>query len=96
MYPKYRAMQNAHALKALTKAPVMPNENLAIGGDDEMSNVPLIIFRDQHLKMPTPVMPKVMEIPYEKAALKGSGDTLSMDNFETNDFNLGAEYDFLT
>ena len=93
---KYRNMQNAHALRALTKAPTMPNTNLAIADDDEMSNVPLVIFRDQHLKMPTPTMPDLLTLPYEKTAEKGAGDTLSMEHFTTDDFGLGSPYDFLT
>lgn len=96
MFPNYKKLQNAHALRALNKNAVMPNPNLAIGGDDEMSNIPLVIFRDQHLKMPTPTLPDVMSIPYEKSVAKGSGATLSMEDFVTDDFQLGTPYDFLT
>ena len=96
MFPGYKNLQNAHALRVLTKSPVMPNKNLAVAGDDEMSNVPLVIFRDQHLKMPTPTIPDVMSIPYEKSVPKGSGATLSMEDFVTDDFQLGTPYDFLT
>ena len=90
-----RNIFNAHGLKAITKQPVRPNRNLAIGGDDEMSNIPLVIFRDQHLPMPAPVVESIYNLPYEKTAIKGANDTLSMDNFVTDDFNLGAAYDFL-
>ncbi len=96
MYPVYKSMLNAHALAALTKPPEMPNPAMAVGGDDEMENVPLRIFRDQHMPMPSPVMEHIYNLPYEKTAAKGANDTLSMENFETDDFNLGAEYDFLT
>ena len=95
MFPGYKNNINAFGLRSLLKTPHMPNPNLAIAGDDEMSDVPLLIFKDQHLAMPAPVMPNVYEMPYEKTAKKGAGDTLSMDNFVTDDFNLGAEYDFL-
>lgn len=90
-----RPLQNAFALKAIMKNPVMPNKNLAVAGDDEMSNVPLVIFRDQHQPMPAPVLPNVMDISYEQAAVKGAGDTLSMDDFVTDDFAIGPAYDFL-
>lgn len=96
MYDGYRNIFNGHALRALTKAPQMPAKNLAIGGDDEMSNVPLVIFRDQHLPMPGPTMESIYNLPYEKTAKKGANDTLSMADFVTDDFQLGAEYDFLT
>lgn len=93
MFPKYRNIQNAHALHAISKAPTMPNENLAIGGDDEMSNIPLVIFRDQHQRMPSATLPEIMSLPYEKTAVKGAGDTLSMENFVTDDFQLGSAFD---
>ena len=95
MYPVYRKMLNAHGLSVLTKAPVMPNPNLAIAGDDEMEDIPLLIFRDQHQPMPAPVMEHIYNLPYEKTAAKGANDTLSMADFETENFGLGAEYDFL-
>lgn len=97
MFPKYRSMINRQGLNALLRTPaVMPNPAMAVGGDDEMSNVPLIIFRDQHLPMPAPTMEHIYNLSYEKTAKKGAGDTISMDDFVTDDFNLGAEYDFLT
>ena len=89
----YRNLQNAQALKSLIKAPTMPNANLAIAGDDEMSNYPLLIFRDQHLKQPTAVTEDILTMPYEKTAVKGAGDTLSMEDFETQSFDLGNPYD---
>lgn len=96
MFPGYRNIFNAHGLKSLLKCPVMPAANLAIAGDDEMSDVPLVIFRDQHLPIPGPTMESVYNLPYEKTAKKGAGDTLSMNDFVTDDFQLGDEYDFLT
>lgn len=90
-----RNIYNAHGLKALAKDAVRPNRNLAIGGDDEMSNIPLVIFRDQHMPMPAPVVESVYNLPYEKTAIKGANDTLSLDDFVTDDFSLGAAYDFL-
>ena len=96
MYPVYRSMINAQGLRTLLKNPVMPNPALAVAGDDEMSNVPLVIFRDQHLPIPSPTMEHVYNLSYEKTAAKGANDTLSMEDFVTDDFNLGSEYDFLT
>lgn len=96
MYNGYNKIFNGHGLKALLKSPTMPNPNLAIADDDEMSNVPLVIFRDQHLPMPAPTMEAIYNMSYEKTAKKGANDTLSMQDFVTDDFQLGEEYDFLT
>lgn len=90
-----RKLYNAHGLKALSKPVSDPPAKLAIGGDDEMSNVPLIIYRGQHLPTPAPVVEHIYNLPYEKTAKKGAGDTLSMENFETNAFDLGSEFDSL-
>lgn len=89
----YKNLQNAFALKALTKQAVMPNPNLAIAGDDEMMNVPLLIFRDQHLRMPGPITEDILTMPYEKTAVKGANDTLSIEHFPTTDFQLGPVTD---
>lgn len=91
----YRNVQNRHALKALLRNPQFPNKNLAIGGDDEMSNVPLLVFRDPSLPMPGPVTEDPLYTPYEKTAVKGAGDTLKLDYFVTDEFSLGDEYDSL-
>lgn len=89
----YRNLQNAFGLKALTKQAVMPNPNLAIADDDEMMNVPLLIFRDQHLRMPGPVTEDIISLPYEKTAVKGANDTLTIQDFPTDDFQLGPATD---
>ena len=88
-------MQNAHGLQALHRKPVFPNKNLAVAHDDEMASVPLLIFRDQHLPMPGPTVDNPLYTPYEKSVGKGSGNTLSMEDFETENFTLGDEYDSL-
>lgn len=92
MYPKYRNMVNLFGLKSLMKAPTMPPANLSVAGDDEMSNVPLVIFRDQHQRIPGAVVPKASQLYYEDVVEKGSGNTLSLDNFSTDDFDLGNPY----
>ena len=84
-----RGLQNAHALRALTKAPCRPPEKLAISGDDQMQNIPLLIFCDQHLPIPGPTMDKIQNQSYEKLAQNGRGDYVTIDNFETDDFDIG-------
>ena len=90
-----RNIFNAHAMKRLSKPVTDPPAKMAVGGDDEMSDVPLVIYRGQHMPTPAPVVEHIYNLPYEKTAAKGAGDTLSMDNFVTNDFDLGFEYDSL-
>lgn len=80
---------NRHGLKALIKPPVLPDESLAIGGDDNMANIPLLIFCDQHLPIPGPVVDTINNMSYEKVAEKGKADYVTMDNFVTDDFDLG-------
>lgn len=87
-----RARYNAHGLKALTKVVIDPPAHMAVGGDDEMSDVPLVIYRGQSLPSPAPVVEHVYNLPYEKTALKGANDTLNMSDFETNAFDLGPEF----
>ena len=91
----YRNVFNGHGLKALMKGAVMPNKNLGIAGDDEMSDVPILIFRNQNLPPAQPVVEAIYNLPYEKTAVKGANDTLSMDDFVTTDFDLGAPFDSL-
>lgn len=95
MFPEYKNIVNALGLKSLLKAPIMPNPNLAIADDDEMSDIPLLIFTYQGSKPTIPVVPNITEIPYEKTAQNGANDTLDMKDFVTDDFNLGAVYDFI-
>lgn len=92
MLDGYRNIQNMHGLQALLRGPVMPNPAMAIADDDEMSTVPIVLFRDQHLPPAAPVVESPLYTPYEKAVAKGSGNTLSMDDFVTDDFSLGDEY----
>lgn len=87
-----RARYNAHGLKALTKAVIDPPAHMAVGGDDEMSDVPLVIYRGQKLPSPTPITEHIYNLPYEKTARKGAGDTLTIEDFETNAFDLGVEF----
>lgn len=84
-----QSILNNHALKALLKPAVMPPAALSIAGDDQMQNIPLLIFTDQHLPIPGPTMDKIQNQSYEKLALDGRGDYVTIDNFVTDDFDIG-------
>ena len=90
---QYRNTVNALAFKALRKNPQDPAENLGIGADEYRADVPLVIFTEQHLPAQRPVVVNPYSLPYEKTAVKGAGDTLSIANFETADFDIGAPFD---
>ena len=86
----YKGLQNSHAVRSLIKTPLMPHVKLAIAGDDNMQNIPLKIFMEQNLPMPEPTMEKIQNQSYEKLALNGVGDYVTMDDFETDNFSIGS------
>lgn len=92
MLPMYKNILNAQGLKAISKPPHFPKPDLAIAGDDEMSNVPMVIFTYQGPKPAVPVIENPAKLPYEKTAAKGANDTLTLEDFVTSEFDLGAEY----
>lgn len=93
MFNGYRNIQNAIALKSLLKNVDMPKEKLAIADDDEMQNIPLLIFKNQSPSPVAPVIPKPQQLSYEETAVKGANDKLSLDDFVTNQFTLGDPFD---
>lgn len=92
MAEPFKGILNAHALRALLKPPVFPNPKLAIGGDDEMSEVPLIIYRDPQLCKPAPVLEKVNNVPIEKTGFQGEGRQIYAEDMVMDDFDLGDGY----
>ena len=91
----YRNLLNLHGFRAMMKGATMPNPAMAIGGDDEMSDTGIVIFTHQNLPAPVPTVEAIYNLPYEALAVKGANDTLSMEDFVTDDFTLGAPFDFL-
>lgn len=90
MFPNYRQYQNAFAFGSIKRTAEMPKANMAVAGDDEMSSVPLTIQKDASLRQPIAVKPNYSKLAYEQTAEKGAGDTLALENFVTDDFNLGG------
>lgn len=82
----------AHALQAVCKPVDMPNKSLAVGDDEEHASIPLLIFTNI-----SPNIPTVEKIPgnmrsYEDGQMKGTGATLSLADFETDNFDIGTPY----
>lgn len=92
MYPIYRQLINLQGFKVLTKFPEKPAENLAVADSEVLHDIPLLIFTKQQLPYKNPVVDYSVSTPYEKTALKGANDTLSLDNFVTDDFSLGVPF----
>ena len=90
---QYRNTVNALGFKSLFKSPMTPAENLGIGSDEYHADVPLVIFTEQHQPAQRPLVVNPYSLPYEKTAVKGAGDNLSMADFETSDFDIGMPYD---
>lgn len=89
MFPGYkRNILNIHGAKALLRSPLIPAENLAIGGDDTMTSIPLKIFCYAQPPMPAPTYDKVTNYEYHDLADKGKGDFVTLDNFVTDDFDI--------
>ena len=93
MYDGYKNILNTLGIKSLIKNPVMPPKKLSIGDDDERADIPLVIFTEQGTMPRTATIPHMNEIPYEKIAVKGENDHLTMDNFVTDDFDIGVPFD---
>ena len=89
---KYRGIVNALGLKSLLKTPMNPDKALGVGDDEYRADVPLVIFTEQHLPAQRPVVVSPYSLPYEKTAVKGSGDAVSIEQFETADFNIGEPF----
>ena len=83
---------NIHALKALLKPVDTPNVNLGVSEDEKHSSIPLLLFTEQHLPVPSPEMQPLNQISFEKAQKPGSGVVLSLEDFETENFTMGTPY----
>lgn len=93
MFNGYKNILNNQGLKSLIKSPVLPPVKLSIGDDDERADIPLLIFTEQGSMPKTAKLPRMNELSYEKVAEKGVNDSLSTDNFVTDDFDIGRPYD---
>lgn len=89
---KMKEMLNMHALKSLLQTPTMPDASLSIGEDEKKTDIPLLIFTEQHLPTPTPVIVSERMQSYEDVQLDGTGASLSLDYFSTDNFNIGKPY----
>ena len=87
-----KSILSAHALKSLLKPAEIPAKNLCIGSDERLDSVPLLIFTEQNLAMPKPEIMPNSQLSYEKVQIKGTGNVLSLSDFETEAFSVGSAY----
>lgn len=87
-----RNILNGHALGVLCKKVEKPNKNLGVAGDEKHKSIPILIFTEQYLKQPVPEMQALNEVPYEKMQKAGTGNSLAMDDFETQAFYIGHPF----
>ena len=88
----YRQIQNGHAVKSLAEPIEVPAKNLGIFTDEVLYSVPLLLYNKQNLRAYTPVVATGAQVPYEKTALNGVNDCVSLEDFETDNFSIGAPY----
>ena len=86
---RMKELVNLHALKSLIKPIETPDESLAVGDVEKHSDIPLLIFTEQHLPQPMPEMVSERMLSYEDVQLDGTGATLSLADFETDNFYIG-------
>jgi len=86
-----RQARNAQGLKVLSYPAIMPPVNLCVGlGDEEMSSIPLMIFRQQGTVPNVPVFPEDTMTDFYDSTIKGNGVVVGIQNFVTDDFGAGV------
>lgn len=87
-----KQMLNAHALKSVIKPIDYPDESLCVGTDERLSDIPILIFTEQHLAPVMPEIEKPKNRSYEDVQLDGTGGSLSLEDFPTDNFYIGNPY----
>ena len=85
-------MLKAHALQSLIKPVEMPDVSLGIGKDENHKSVPILVFTQQSPKIPLVEKLPVNMRNYEDSQVKGTGATISLADFETENFDIGLPY----
>ena len=89
---RMKELVNMHALKSLLCSPVRPDVSLAVGTDEKLEDVPLLIFTEQHLPAVLPEIVTDNMLSYEDTQMDGTGASLSLDDFSVDNFSIGAPY----
>lgn len=86
---KMKILINAHALKSLINPIETPDISLAVGEDENHTDIPVLIFTEQHLPVAMPEVVPISHKSYEEVQRDGTGSSLALDDFETQNFNIG-------
>ena len=89
---RMKELVNMHALKSLLCSPVRPDVSLAVGADEKLDDVPLLIFTEQHFPAVPPEIVTDNMLSYEDTQMDGTGASLSLDDFSVDNFSIGAPY----
>lgn len=89
---RMKELLNMHALKSLICSPIRPDVSLAVGTDEKLDDVPLLIFTEQHLPAVMPEMVTEDMLSYEDVQMDGTGASLSLDDFSVDNFSIGMPY----
>ena len=88
----YRPLQNAHACKSVNVSVDVPSRNLGVFTDEVLYSVPLLLYKNVNLRAYTPVVATGVQVPYEKTAMNGQDDCVSLENFVVDDFSIGSPF----
>ena len=81
-----------HARQSLSIPVVNPSPTLAVGEDETHTNIPLLLFTEQHLPTVKPEVLPDSKLSFEDVQLDGTGASLALEDFETQNFNIGNPY----
>lgn len=84
MYEGIHKTYNAHALRAVTKTPYLPETRLGIGEAEHLAALENIISYPHIAK--APVLPDLYDIAIENATIDGQGSLFTPDDFSNTGF----------
>ena len=87
-----RQIMCGHALKSLICPVDIPQVTLAIADDENHTDIPLLIFTEQHLPTVKPEVLRPSDYSYEEIQPDGVNACLTMDSFDTSNFSIGYPY----
>lgn len=85
----YRGILDNIGYNARVKKPEIPDMRLMIGTAENLASVPLILYNDFNMYIPTPLQKPIEQMKVEEVATKLDGTTFTVNDFVNNDFFLG-------
>lgn len=82
----YRPFLNAIAYKSVARPVAIPANNLCVEKAERLTELPVVLYKNVKVKQGAPVRSVGATQPYEKVSLNFSGDILTEQDFNTNNF----------